>query len=239
MVGGAHFVCRQTVEKIILAIEHTLVRTEELVSRADQKVTIKGLHIHRPMGCVLNSINEDKSASRMGHFGDHFHVIDRSHGIGGQAAGHDLRPFGELSLQVVHVEGAVLGMKIHPAQRGARITGKKHPWADVGVMIKASDDHLVPRLHPLRQGAAQAHGQRRHVGTKDDLTGRSSARHVGHGLMSLLQHSIAAAARGEGAAVVRVVSQEVMDHGVYDRLRHLRAAGVVKVDYRFRVLKLR
>ena len=89
-----------------------------------------------------------------------------------------------------------------------------------------------PGCKRARQRAAEAEGQRRHVGAEDDLLGAGGVEEIGHGAPGFVHQGVGAAAGGERAAVVGVVGHQVIDHPVDHVLRHLGPAGIVQIDVR-------
>ena len=59
-------------------------------------------------------------------------------------------------------------------------------------------------------------------------SGVGRAEHIGHGLVRVVEHRIAALARGKRAAVVGIVAGQVARHGINHALRALVPPGLSK-----------
>ena len=68
------------------------VRSEYLVSAANQIVAAKLLHINRPVRAVVHAIQKNFGAGRVGHFRDRGHIHDRAQRVRCHRAGHQPGP---------------------------------------------------------------------------------------------------------------------------------------------------
>jgi len=87
----------------------------------------------------------------MCHLGDFRHRIDRTQGVGGIPDGHQAWMTIDSSLHLIHIEGAILRVKIHPAHLATTVFGCHDPGSDVGVMVQSGDDYLITRVESAHQ----------------------------------------------------------------------------------------
>jgi len=125
-------------------------------------------------------------------------------------------------------EGAVLRVEVHLSYEDALLL-QCQPWGAIGIMIQAGDYDLVAgrRILPIARlnwKVSVVMLDRRRSRT------RRRVQEVRHRLVGDRQHGVGLPAGPERAVGVGVAACQVAAHRVNHLLRHLRAAGTVKVD---------
>jgi hypothetical protein len=95
-------------------------------------------------------------------------VHGRPERIGRERECHDPGPRPEKSLEVCEVEGRVVEDVDLPDDEVA-IPRELEPWGDVGIVVEARDEDLVPGCERPADGAREREIAGGHVGTEDDL----------------------------------------------------------------------
>src|SRR4030067_2570908 len=117
------------------------------------------MNVDRSMRSVLNGIDVYPGASFMRHADQHGDRIDRPQSGGGGTKGYQSRLAFQGFPEGLKVQGAVFGMEIHPPDSAASVFGCHDPGSDIGVVIHASDDDLIPGLPGTSDGAAHGESQ--------------------------------------------------------------------------------
>ena len=73
------------------------------------------------------------------------YVVDRSHSIRGVTHGYELGAAGDLSREIIHVEGAVLIVNLGDTDGDSAFL-QSYPWRKIGSVIEASDYDLISRI---------------------------------------------------------------------------------------------
>jgi hypothetical protein len=68
---------------------------------------------------------------------------------------------------------------------GSCVSRSEHPRGNVGIVVEASDEYLVPWPPRLRQRTREGEGHGCHVRAEGDLTRIIGADKIGEGLMGL------------------------------------------------------
>ena len=155
-------------------------------------------------------------------------VGDRADRVRGEREGDDARSVGELPLEVVEVEAAVL-VDVDEPHDEALVVRELEPRRDVGVVVEARDEDLVARLELAPGRAREREVERRHVRAEDDLL-FARAEEARRRRAGVVEEHLRPAARLVRAADVRVRLAQVAGDGVDDRVGDLRAAGAVEED---------
>src|ERR1700722_764564 len=87
---GPYFVRPQPLKMLALAEEHTHVRPEKLISRADQEIAIEVGYIDQAVGRVMNGVNVSERSSSVCESDNFLHRIDCANGIRGISDGNEL-----------------------------------------------------------------------------------------------------------------------------------------------------
>src|SRR5438874_1788695 len=85
------------------------MRTEELVSRADQKIDIERLDVDRTMRTIVHGIHPHLRPRGMRESRDPRQVVDGAERIRGIAHCHEARAWGEQPLEGLEIERPLLG----------------------------------------------------------------------------------------------------------------------------------
>src|SRR5690606_23630118 len=91
VAGGADLVRLQPLQKLAATVQDALVRAEERVGRASEKVAADGADVDWAVRRVMHGIDEAPGASGRCRSGDAGHVVDRADGVRGVADSDDLR----------------------------------------------------------------------------------------------------------------------------------------------------
>ncbi len=204
--------------------------SEEFVRRADQEVASQGLHVNGSVRGVLYGIHVYQGSGSVRHGNDLAQRVDGPQGVGGVTHRKQARPVFQGFLQVVQIQGAILGVKIDPAHVAIAIMRCHHPGRDIGIVIQASDHDLVAGLPGARQRTADIEGQAGHIGPEDDGLWARCIDEVGQGLACLINDGVRGLAGGESAPVVGVVLVQVSLDTLQAAACDLRAAGVIQKD---------
>ena len=148
--------------------------------------------------------------------------------IGGEWERDHARTVGELPLEVVHVQAAVI-VDVDEAHGQALVVRELDPGGDVAVVVEARDQDLVAGLERAADRPREGEVQRGHVRPEDDLLVRA-AEEARRARPRLVEQHLGTAARLVGPADVRVRLAQVGADGVDHRVGHLRPAGAVEED---------
>ncbi len=105
---GPHLVRAQLGEQLRAGEEEPQVRPEELVRRAQEDVRARGGDVDRAVRCVMDGVDPGERARVVRESGDPGDVAHGADGVRSPWEGDDAGLLGELPLQVVEVERAVL-----------------------------------------------------------------------------------------------------------------------------------
>src|SRR5215212_5935100 len=177
----------------------------------------------------MHGVDGYESSCSVGSLGDGSHVVHGADRVRRQAYGYEFRPFVDVLLQVVLVEGEGLGIYPDPAHSRPLLCGGDQPGVHVGAVVELCDDDLRVSIPPAGDRAGDLEGQGGHVGPEGDLVGRGPEeirrRHA-----SIGQDLLGLRARWEDAVQVRPAALHVTRDGVDSLPRYLRAAWPVEVD---------
>src|SRR5262245_8055145 len=226
--SGANLVGRQLFEQAAPTPEYADVWAEKLVRRADQEIAPPGRDVDERVRRMMHGIEEDQRAGLVSESGNLRNGVARADRVGSAANRHELGLRGELALQVVEVQRAVLAVNADTLNGRPSILRSAHPGGDVGIMIELRDDDFIAR-HPARgERTAQGERQRRHVGAEDDLGRIVGAYERGQRILGVADGRVAFEARYEWSAVVGVAVEQIIADRIRDRTRHLAAGGTVE-----------
>ena len=228
---------RQTVEPVLLAIEHADARrTVHLMTAEDKEVAVEILHVDLEMGRALGAVDHHGNVVGMGDAHDILHGINRTEDVAHVGNAYYLRMFVEQLLKGLQVEESVVGHR-DDAQADALAGGGELPGHDVGVVLHHRDDDLVARLHhrfgerggnevESLGGAAREDNLRRRPGV-DEATHRLAG--------SLMELGSLHAEVVDAAVHIGVGVEVLVAHGVEHAHRLLRRGGVVEINERLAV----
>src|SRR5580693_653567 len=202
------------------------MRTEELVSRAHQKVAVERTNIDGTMWRVVDRIDVSHRAALMSKPYDLRDIVDRAHRIRSVADRDQFRAVVNLARQIVHVESAILFANLSHANGHATLF-KRAPWRNVGIVIKVREHDLVLRTKLAPNRAADGESQRSHVRTENDLI-RITAQKVRHRGTRARDYRVGAAAGRIGAASIGVAALQIIRNRVDDTLRNLGSARPIE-----------
>src|SRR5215204_431808 len=177
----------------------------------------------------MHGVDGYESSCSVGSLGDESHVVHGTDRVRRQADGYEFRPFVDVLLEVVLVEGEGLGFYSNPAHSRPLLCGGDQPGIHVGAVVELCDDDLRVFVPPAGDRAGDLEGQGGHVGPEGDLVGRGPEeirrRHA-----SIGQDLLCLNARWEDAVQVRPAALHVARDGVDSLPRYLRAAWSVEVN---------
>src|SRR5581483_157583 len=153
-------------------------------------------------------------------------VGQRADGVGREREGDDARAVAELALEVVEVERRVV-VDVGEADDEAAVARELEPRRHVRVVVELRADDLVACGQIAGDRAGEREAERRHVRAEHDL-GRVAAEEARGREPRAGDHCLAAAARLEVPAEVRVRLAQVAGDRVDHLVRHLRPAGAVE-----------
>src|SRR5271166_2174952 len=228
LCAGTQLVRTQPLQLLALAVKDPEVRTEELVTRAGEKVAIQRAHVNRTVRRVVYRIDERHRAGCMRQPHNLVHVAHGSYGISCPTDGYQTRVTADLRRQVEHVKRAIAWVDVgsthfHPALL------KTNPGRDVRVMVQTRDQQFVPALQFAANGTAQGEGERRHVSAEDDLVS-GAVEEVGHCRTGIGNHLVSSTAGDKSTTRVRVAGRKVIRDGINDTLRDLCSARSIEED---------
>ncbi len=189
----------QPIEDLGLPVQRAEVRPEPLVDRRHEEVGVEGPDVDRPVRRVGDRIDVGHRPDLVGALDDGLDRVDRADRIAGVAHGHEPRPRPELRLEVLEVEGDVVGPDVDLVDGDAAVGGHRLPGGDVRLVIEGRDDDLVPRPERRPDAAPDVEREARHVLAELDLIGRGGAHEVGDGGVGLLDDRVRELARRERA----------------------------------------
>src|SRR5215210_96534 len=208
---------------------NTDVRAEELVGRACDDVGPYCVVVYGNVRGCVHGVDGDEGACTVGSLGDGGHVVHGTDRVRGQSYGYEFRPFVDVLLQIVPIEGEGFGIYPDPAHSRPLLCGGDEPGVHVGAVVELCDDDLGVSVPPAGESAGDREGQGGHVGPEGDLVGRGPqeirSRHACFG-----QDLLCLCARREDAVKVRPAALHVARDGVDSLPRHLRASWPVEVD---------
>src|SRR5215212_242344 len=177
----------------------------------------------------MHAVDGDESSCSVGSLGDGSHVVHGTDRVRRQAYGYEFRPFVDVLLEVVLVEGEGLGIYSDPAHSRPLLCGGDQPGIHVGAVVELCDDDLRVFVPSAGEGAGDRERQGGHVSPEGDLVGRGPKeirrRHAGVG-----QDLLRLRARREDAVKVRPAALHVAGDGVDSLPRYLRAAWPIEVN---------
>jgi hypothetical protein len=213
-------------QELLATVSEAEVRAEELVRRAEEDVDVELGDVDRPVRPVVDGVRPGERPGRARQL-DHTRCVGRRpEGVRGEREGDDASSLGQLSLEVVEVEGRVR-VDLDVADLNAEVVGELQPRGDVAVVVEARDEDLVAGSQRPSERARECEIEGRHVLAEDRLAG-SAAEEAGRGRVRQLDELVAAAAAGERSAEVRVGLAEIRGDRVDHGARALRAAGCVE-----------
>jgi hypothetical protein len=227
---------RQCVERRGLAVQRAEVRPEPFVRAADQEVGVQCLDIDRRVRRVGDGIDIGQCPDLMRPRDDLADRVDRPDSVARIADGDELRPRGQLRLEVLEIERHVVLADIHLADGETAVGGHALPGADVRLVVERRDDDLVAGPQRGADAPPDMERERRHVVAELDLVRAGGSEEVGDSRVRFLGHRVGRLARRERAAVVGVGVGQVAGDRVDDALRDLGAAGSVEEGDRSPVL---
>ncbi len=202
------------------------MRTEELVSRANQEIAVEGAHVNRAVRSVVDGIDITQ-CSRLPrqphHFGD---VVDRAYGIRRITDGHQARALSDFRGKIVHVERAIILVELHGADDNAFFF-QRFPGREVRVVVKQCEDDLVAGCKFPPDRSAHRESQSGHICAEHDFI-RSAIQKITYRRPRFRDHAVSVAAGLVSAAGVGVVAREIVRDGVNHLLRHLRATRAIQ-----------
>ena len=204
------------------------VRTEELVRRADEHVEAERLHVDLSVRAVMDGVGPRECARCVRQLRDALRVGQGSNRVRGEREGDDPGPVGELPLEVVHVEPAVL-VDVDEADDEIAVVRQLEPGRDVAVVVEPRDEDLVTGAEFASDGAREREVERRHVRPEHDLLGRAAEEPRG-GRTSPVEQLLGAPARLVRPADIGVRLPQVGGDRLDHRVRHLCPAGAVEQD---------
>ena len=223
---GTHLVRPPRLEQLGAPVCETQVRAEELIRRADEHVDAQVGHVDRPVGCVVHGVRPRESAGVMRELHDSLRVRQRSDRVRRKWKRDDARPVRELTLEIAVVERRVV-CDVDEADLHVQVVCELEPRRDVAVVVELRDEDLVARPKGSADGARQREVERRHVRSEDRLV-RLAAKERRRRQAGLRHERVAAAARAERPAEIRVRLAQVARDRVDDRVGDLRAPGPVE-----------
>ena len=133
---------RHDAQQLLAAEGETEVRAEELVRRAEEDVDAERGDVDRPVRRVVDGVRPGERPGRVRELDDPRRVRHRPEGVRGEREGDDAGPVGQLSLEIVEVEGRVV-VDLDEADREVEVVGELEPRRDVAVVVEARDEDLV------------------------------------------------------------------------------------------------
>ena len=153
-------------------------------------------------------------------------IGERADGVRREREGDHARPVGELPLEIVEVHGRVV-VQLDEADLQVEVVRELEPRRDVPVVVEPRDEDLVAGAQRPAERSREHEVQRRHVLAEDRLAGLAAQERRG-GEVRLGQQRVAAAARGEGAAEVRIRLAQIAGDRLDHRVGALRASRPVE-----------
>jgi hypothetical protein len=140
--------------------------------------------------------------------------------------GYQLGAAGNLSRQIIHVEGAIVVVYFGHANRDATFL-ESYPGGVVGGVIEASDYDLISWIQFAADRPADGKGQRGHICAEDDFL-RITGKKISHGDPGAEKHRVGPLASGKEAVCVGIAGAQVIRDRVDDALRNLGSAWSVE-----------
>ena len=221
LVGcGAKLVGRERGQQLRANAEHALVGTEVLVGRRGDDVGADPWQVDGMVLRVMYAVDGDQRPDRLcpcGQIGGRRHGAE---GVGGEREGDELRAIGQLRVERIEIQRAVVGPDVHPTDGGARITRGEQPRPDVRVVVQPCHDDLVSRPPRPSDRARQMQQQRRRVLAEDHLA-RVAAKEVCPRPPRVGDQRVDLLARREHAVGVRRAGAHATGHRCDRRVHHL------------------
>lgn len=226
--GGEELVRTQGLQQLRPCGEDAVVGAEELVGGADEEVRAEVFHVDRGVRGVVHAVDVEQ---RPGVVHEAGYLRERRPGadqVGGSGDGDQARAVGQHGADVVGGQLTGRRVEVRPPDGGAGPLGGPDPGADVGVVVEAGDDHLVPGRPRRGEGAGEVVDELGGAAPEDDA-GRLRAQQVRHGPAGLDDDGVRVALAGQQLSAVRQRAGECVGDGLDDGQRRLGAAGAVEV----------
>ena len=222
----AHLVRPPRAEQLGVAVGEPEMRPEELVRRAEEDVDVPRLDVDRAVRPVVDRVGPGERTGRMRQLDDPRDVGHRADRVRRDRERDDLRPVGQLPLEVREVEREVV-VHLDEADDDAEVVLELEPRRHVGVVVELRDEDLVARRERASERAREQEVERGHALPERDLVGVAAEPAAGRRACTLDQ-LLRADARLVGRADVRVVLAEVGRDRVDHLVRALRSAWRVE-----------